>query len=127
MRPRPEDYARVFTDKAARIAMPVYEQIWLQLPSWPVRADQTQLKLAVAVSEDFVAWNTRATEFPGGYRGIAAHLLPGVPWVAFEFTVPGSMGVAFDGLVWLGDHWAWFPKPYRALAELASVAWLYHD
>ena len=24
-------------------------------------------------------------------------------------------GMAYDGLVWIDDHWAWFPKPFRVL------------
>ena len=31
-------------------------------------------------------------------------------------------GLAFDGLVWCDDHWAWFPKPYRFLANTAETA-----
>jgi hypothetical protein len=26
-------------------------------------------------------------------------------------------GVAFDGLVWIDDHFAWFPKPWRFIPQ----------
>jgi hypothetical protein len=33
-------------------------------------------------------------------------------WVAWEVIPLGkSAGMAYDGLVWIEDHWAWFPKP----------------
>jgi hypothetical protein len=61
--------------------------------------------------------NELSRPFPGGYRAIAAKLNPNRIWVRWKFCRPGeTAGMAYDGLVWVDDHWAWFPKPYRALA-----------
>ena len=69
-----------------------------------------------AWAEDFGTPGGRARSFPGGYLKIATLLRPGVPWVSWKFVrPPGRRGVVFDGLVRLGDRWAWFPKPWRAV------------
>ncbi|TMQ06352.1 MAG: hypothetical protein E6J91_38110 [Deltaproteobacteria bacterium] len=26
-----------------------------------------------------------------------------------------QLGMAYDGLIYVNNHWAWFPKPWRAL------------
>jgi hypothetical protein len=60
--------------------------------------------------------NELSRRFPGGYRRIARLLQPHRVWVSWKYLRPGAdAGMAYDGLVWLDDHWAWFPKPYRAL------------
>lgn len=127
LKPQPTDCERVFTPQAAAVAKPLYDSLWLQLPAWPVRTDQTELRVFVAQGQDFATRHPRQQEFPGGYQSIASYLLPNVIWVCFEFAVPGSMGIAFDGLVWMDDRFAWFPKPYRALAELQNTVALYQD
>ena len=39
-------------------------------------------------------------------------------WWRWKFTKPGEdLGMAYDGLVFVNGHWAWFPKPYRAIGE----------
>ncbi len=63
--------------------------------------------------------NELSRHFPGGYRTVAVLLNPHRTWVAWKVIAPGhSAGMAYDGLVWLDDHWVWFPKPYRVLAPL---------
>ena len=61
----------------------------------------------------------RSWAFPGGYRSIARHLVPERIWVTWKYLTPGrSSGLAYDGLVWCDDHWAWLPRPYRVLRDL---------
>jgi hypothetical protein len=59
--------------------------------------------------------------FPEGYHAIVPLLDPHRVWVCWKYTRPGAAsGLAYDGLVWCDDHWAWFPKPYRMLAAAAT-------
>ena len=55
--------------------------------------------------------------------GIRLPLLdPHRVWARWKFVRPGEpSGMAYDGLVWVDDHWAWFPKPYRVLAHLVPA------
>jgi hypothetical protein len=116
LRPLPADYARVFAAEAVEQAQAGYAELWQTPPLWPIKRDQTMLRVDVAQAEDFLEDGPRAAAFPGGYRSIAHHLLPGRLWVCWEYFAPevGS-GLSFDGLVRLDDRWAWFPKPWRVL------------
>jgi hypothetical protein len=65
--------------------------------------------------------NDLSLQFPRGYRSIAHWLQPERIWLAWKYLAPGAQsGVAYNGLVWMDDHWAWFPKPFRVLRELAD-------
>jgi hypothetical protein len=117
MQPRPDDYAKAFEDAVAEGVRQVYEPLWAQGQLDPrPKAGQTEIRLWGATSEDLKLWNANARQFPGGYEGIAAMLKPGRIWLRWKFVEPGeTLGMAFDGLVWMDDHWAWFPKPWRAI------------
>lgn len=55
-------------------------------------------------------------EFPGGYKKVLGYMNPGYPIVRFKFITKGeTLGLAFDGLVYINDHWVIMPKPWRAL------------
>jgi hypothetical protein len=65
--------------------------------------------------------NDLSRQFPQGYRAIAKWLQPGRVWVAWKYLKPGAQsGDAYNGLVWVDDHWAWFPKPFRVLRTLVE-------
>ena len=60
-----------------------------------------------------------ARRFPGGYLRILDQLEPEPVWIAWSFVPAGERrGLAYDGLVRLGERWAWFPKPWRHLAPV---------
>lgn len=122
LRPADEDYGRAFLGSAADQARAGYRSLW----STPVipgpKVGQTELRVAVARVEDLRERGEAAERLPGGYGQIADKLVPGRVWVAWKFTEPGeALGMAWDGLVWLDDHWAWFPKPWRVLAPVEGV------
>lgn len=55
-------------------------------------------------------------EFPGGYKKVLQYFKTNVPIVRFKFVKSGeTSGYAFDGLVYVNDHWVIMPKPWRAL------------
>lgn len=117
LRPRPTDYGRVFLPAAVPAARAFYEAMWAQPMEMTWNPRQTELRVAAALSEDFGEWNARAEPFPTGYRSIAGALQPGVIWLRWEMKEPGDLyGLSADGLVQLDDRWAWFPRPFVALA-----------
>jgi hypothetical protein len=122
LRPRESDYEKVFVDEAVGRARSAYETLWagdLRLPR--PSAAQTDIRCTVAPA-GMLTWRSELSEqFPGGYRGIATLLDPHRVWIAWKYLEPGKpSGVSFDGLVWVDDHWAWFPKPYRYLIRGAT-------
>lgn len=117
LRPRADDYAKVFVAAAIDAARQSYEKLWdnsldINYPS----AQQTVVRCHVAPAGMLATDNELSRHFPGGYRAIARWLNPHRVWVAWKYLRPGeAAGLAYDGLVWIDDHWAWFPKPYRIL------------
>lgn len=122
LRPQDGDYARVFRGPAAAAARAGYEPLWQSSPPVPFRPTHTELRVAVALAEDFAeggdaAAHERAASFPAAYDSIGDQLCPGIVWVSWELLEPGAReGLRFDGLVWLSGRWVWFPKPWRVLA-----------
>jgi hypothetical protein len=120
LRPRAEDYEKVFQGDAVEVAREVFERMWqdpieLTFPT----AEQSDLRIYLAPAGILAEDNELSRFFPGGYRALARWLDPGRVWVAWKYVKPGSRsGLAYDGLVWCDDHWSWFPKPYRALRRL---------
>jgi hypothetical protein len=116
LRPREDDFERVFAPSLVSSARAHYQALWNNPPPLVARPGQTQLWVRAATTEDLVAWNERGREFPGGYRRLAAQLHPGRAWVAWKYALPGqTSGLSFDGAVWLTDRFAWFPQAYRLL------------
>jgi hypothetical protein len=120
LRPHPDDYARVFVGAAVEVARQTYEAMWntalnLAYPS----SEQTVLLCYVAPAGMLADDNELSRHFPGGYKAIAPWLNPHRVWVCWKYVRPGeTSGLAYNGLVWCDDHWAWLPKPYTVLRGL---------
>lgn len=123
LRPRAEDYARVFAPGVVATAQRCYETLFLA--PHPIKRDpeQTVLRLFVASAADLRQHGPQALEFPGGYSQILDFLLPDSIWVHWKYVAPHrTAGMAYDGLVRIDDRWVWFPKPYRFLHEALRPA-----
>lgn len=119
LQPRPGDYARAFRPDVAERAKQAYEAMWSTWPRSSRASLESRLVCHIAPAGMLDHENALSRHFPGGYRAIAQLLQPQRAWVAWKLIEPGqSSGMAYDGLVWLDDHWAWFPRPYRMLASL---------
>ncbi len=119
LRPRADDYARVFEpEHAAESAARGYIQLWGNAPVWPVPPDPGVI--VTCAPSDAMDKPTRETEnFPGGYHEIACWLKKGMIWVTWTWTSAGRAGGAvFDGLVEVEPgRWAWFPRPWKVLPK----------
>ncbi len=116
--PRDEDYDRVFVGEAAELARKGYRALW-SAPVAPLpREGQTSLLVTAATAAELQLDTERSRSFPGGYKKAAHLLAPDLVWVAWKYTRPGeTMGMAWDGLCWVDDHWAWFPKAWRVISQ----------
>jgi hypothetical protein len=118
LRPRDADYAAVFVGDAAARAQAGFAALWNNPPRGLGQPGQTEVHAFATQAESFASENEHSREFPGGYRKVAGQLKPDVVWLRFKLVAPGeSTGMAYDGLVYLGDHWAWFPKPWHVLGS----------
>lgn len=108
-KPQPDDFARVFTEQLAPIAAQHYTTLWSQPVEITARPENTQLVVVSSLAEEL----KDSSAFPGGYKNLTG-LLPGRVWLAWKYVRPGeSLGMSYDGLVFLEDRFAWFPKPWR--------------
>jgi len=119
--PRPEDFFRVFQEAAAEAARRAYEPLWMAPPLWPLRPDQTRLKVVAATLRELRDHTGLSAEFPGGYQDVLLHYRAETVLLCWEYTAPDSgAGLSFDGLIPIDDRWAWFPKPWRVLPSQAA-------
>ncbi|WP_431287230.1 Imm49 family immunity protein [Roseateles chitinivorans] len=120
LRPRPGDYAAVFHPEAVAAAREAYEAMWTSRPPAVRRASATsRLVIQAAPAGMLGDDNALSGPFPTGYRPLVPLLDPHRIWVTWQVIEPGhDAGMRYDGLVWVDDHWTWFPKPFRALAAL---------
>jgi len=115
--PTRADYLAVFQGPAALKAQAGYSPVWErgQLII-QARPDQTQVLLTKATTDELKAGTGNAQAFPGGYKTVARLMKPKLTLYAFKFVKPGeTMGLAYDGLVWVNGHFTIFPKPWRFL------------
>jgi hypothetical protein len=116
LRPTSADYKAVFTDDFAAKAEKGYAELWND-PKSVIGADpaNTELKLFKATTDDIKAWTHDVEmDFPGGYKKVKDNFKPGLVVYRWKYTKPGeTLGMAYDGLIYVNNHWAWFPKPWR--------------
>jgi hypothetical protein len=117
LQPTAEDYKTVFKDDAAGKLEAHYQKMWAD-PNASIKPNegQTQLLLYSATTEEIAAGQGDAPNFPGGYKKAVEAMKPGVRFYRFKFVKPGeTLGMAFDGLVFVNGKWRFFPKPWRGL------------
>jgi hypothetical protein len=118
LKPRPGDAALAFISETAAFAEQTYATIWAQSPRVDPFPVIGELRIHLAPAGMLVDDNALSHPFPSGYRAVASQLNPHNIWACWKYLKPDhDAGMAYDGLVWLRDHWAWFPKPYRALRQ----------
>lgn len=119
LKPTPADYTAVFEGDIATKAATAYEKLWND-PRAVIGAspENTELVMWAAKTDELKSWTGEANKFPGGYKQVAQHFKSGLTMYRWKFVKPGeTLGMAYDGLVHVNGHWAWFPKPWRAVGE----------
>jgi hypothetical protein len=117
LRPKPEDYAAVFTPEAAAKVKAGLEPLWDggKLTLKPA-ANQTEITAAGVPQPELLRGDGNAVNCPGGYKDIASKIQPTVTVHCVRFLKQGEKGgLHVDGLVNVNGHWALFPKPWRFL------------
>lgn len=122
LRPTTADYQALFQPDFAAQAERFYKKrMWASdQPAEPLaKPGQTEVRMWKSTTEELRAWTpTARANFPGGYEQIKDHLKPGLAIYTWDYTEPGEeYGMAYNGLVFVNEHWALFPKPWYALEE----------
>ncbi len=113
LRPAPADYDAVFVGDAAQKAKAALEPVWDTLKGGlKPTPDQTQIDVFTATADELKKGETRC---PAGYKDIADKIDPKQVMYCFRFVKPGDKaGLDGDGLFYINDHWAMFPKAFKA-------------
>jgi hypothetical protein len=121
LRPRPGDYARVFDAAVVDHVRAHYEAMWAAPPPLRIPRARTQMRASASIAAMLNSGDFARRQFPGGYRQVVSFLQPFRVWIVWKFVEPGkTSGTSFDGLVWVDDHFAWFPRPWKALSGLTD-------
>jgi len=112
LRPRAEDFAVAFAPAAAEVGRRAYPTVWRETPVFGPSEEQSRLHVGTFVSDDL-------RHAPPAWRPLAPALKRGRIWVSWAFAEPAGRGTTFDGMLFLGDRFAWFPRPWRFLQRPA--------
>ena len=118
LEPTESDIRAVYTDPLAANMARVYPQVWADAENLTItpKPGQTEVLLWYATTDKLIAKDPILDKFPGGYADVLTYMRPGFPIVRFKFVRPGeSTGLAYDGLIFVNDHWVLMPKPWRLL------------
>ena len=116
LKPKESDYDRVFIPHVSDFAKQTYQDLWGQPPPVTFKSTQKNLKVFALYSDDFLHDESHLNHFPGGCFQVSHLMQPHMVWLAWKFLEPGqNLGMAYDGLVFMGDRFAWFPKPWKIL------------
>lgn len=119
LQPTEEDCQAVFAGDVGLAVFQEYDDLWREPPTITPGVERNQLQVRACPASLFASENRFSNAFPAGYRGVTPYLRPDRVWLAWKYCAPGSStGLAFDGLVHVGDRWVWFPKVYHVFARL---------
>lgn len=111
-------FVKAVVGKAENVYGPAWEKNQIVIGPKP-GAGQTELIIWSSTTDEIKSWTgVAAKQFPGGYQRIGKDLNPGITVYRFKFVKPGeTLGMAYDGLVFMNNHWTIFPKPWRAVGQ----------
>jgi hypothetical protein len=115
--PHEEDYDAVFlpevADRAHGIYAPRFDRSELVIEPAP---EHQGVEIYRATTEELRMQQGQSNRFPGGYKGVAEQLQPGLTFYTFAFVSEGDHPqLVYDGLVRVNDRWVIFPKLWQAL------------
>lgn len=117
LKPTKEDYRAFYIDEeTAAKAEAFYEKMWSSADTAVApKEGQTELRLAMATTEQLKNYEGDFSEFPTAMISAADHYLkPNLTLYAFKFVKPGeTTGMAYEGLTHVNGRWRLFPKPWR--------------
>ncbi|MFO0759599.1 MAG: hypothetical protein U0359_24110 [Byssovorax sp.] len=120
LQPDLEDYDVVFTPDVAGKLRHEYEELWEEgEEKVDIPAGRTETKVWKATLDELLAGKGENQACVDAYKGMAKMLKPGTVVYCFKYYKPGELvGTAFDGLIYVRDHWAIFPKAEKVLQHV---------
>jgi len=118
LKPSPEDVRAVYAEPLASVLIDTYEGLFVPGAVIEPKPEHKQLLTTFTTTGRLKAGDPVLDEFPGGYKDVLPYIVADVPIGRFKFVEPGeTLGLAFDGLIHVNDHWVFMPKPWRGLPD----------
>ena len=114
--PTEAEVRAVYADPLASAMWKTYQEQMGPGVSFAPKQGQTAVLVVYATTRDLFDRKPVLEEFPGGYKDVLQYFKADVPIVRFKFVEPGeTLGLAFDGLIYVNDRWVIMPKPWQSL------------
>ncbi|MCB1489323.1 MAG: hypothetical protein KDJ88_17940 [Bauldia sp.] len=118
LKPSAEDVRAVYAEPLASALIKNYEQLFVPGAAIRPKPEQTQLLSTFTTTGRLKARDPALGDFPGGYEDVLDYFVSDVPIGRFKFVEEGeTLGLAFDGLIFVNDHWVFMPKPWQPLSQ----------
>lgn len=118
LRPSPEDVRAVYAEPLATALINHYAEMFTPDAAFGPKPDHSQLLTTFTTTGRLKAEDPVLDDFPGGYKEVLQYIIADVPIARFKFVKQGeTLGLAFDGLIFVNDHWVIMPKPWRVIPE----------
>lgn len=116
LRPSPQDVRTVYGEPLATALVAGYDKLFQPGAAIRPKPGQVDLLTVFTTTGKLKAGEPVLREFPGGYKRISDRFLVDVPIARFKFVKAGeSLGMAYDGLIFVNGRWVFMPKPWRGL------------
>lgn len=116
LKPSEADIRKVYHDPLAEKLVVNYGELFAAGTKFGPKPAQDTLLTVAATTGGLRSGNAVLREFPGGYAGILDYFKGDYPILRFKFVKSGeTSGLAFDGLIYVNNHWVLMPKPWRYL------------
>ncbi|MCP4381269.1 MAG: class II D-tagatose-bisphosphate aldolase, non-catalytic subunit [Hyphomicrobiales bacterium] len=118
LKPSPADIRAVYGEPLASALINTYEEMYQPGAVIRPKPEHKQLLTTFTTTGRLKAGDPVLDDFPGGYDGVRPFIVGDVPIARFKFVEQGeTLGLAFDGLIFVNDHWVLMPKPWRSLPD----------
>ena len=116
LKPSPDDVRAVYSEPLAGKLVAAYDRLFDSGGAIQPKAGQTQLLTTFTTTAALKRRDPVLGDFPGGYEDVLDYIVGDVPIARFKFVEPGeTLGMAFDGLIYVNGRWVFMPKPWNAL------------
>ena len=121
LQPSDADYDAVFGPELLAEAKERYSRMWAEGKLHiTVPIDHENVLIAACTAGGMSFPNDHSRHFHPAMMRLSEKLNSRRTWITWKYLPPGQeKGLLYDGLVWIDDHWAWFPQPWDVLADLA--------
>lgn len=116
LKPSEADIRAVYGEPLASKLVAGYDGLFSPGTKFGPKPEHDTLVTVRATTGGLKSGDAVLSDFPGGYSDVLSYMIGDFPIVRFKFVTSGeTLGLAFDGLVFVNNHWVLMPKPWRYL------------